>query len=147
MAKFSKVLVALDGSQPSIKAAGLGIVIAKRSNNPQVTAIHVIHSSIPIATLVTPSTIDTMVNRAKQEAEKWLNEVRRTADQNGVRLKIEFIVNPASIVAAIVDHAQNHYIDLIVIGSRGLSGFKKLLLGSTALGVLTYASCPVLVVK
>ena len=125
MVKFSKVLIALDGSQPSIKAARLGIAMAKRDNNPQVTAIHVIHSTIPIATLVTPSTIDAIVNRAKQEAQKWLNEVRRIADQNGVSLEIEFIVNPASIVATIVDHAQNHYVDLIVIGSRGLSGFKN----------------------
>jgi nucleotide-binding universal stress UspA family protein len=38
-------------------------------------------------------------------------------------------------------------VDLIVIGSRGLSGFKKLLLGSTASGVVAYAHCPVLVVK
>jgi nucleotide-binding universal stress UspA family protein len=38
-------------------------------------------------------------------------------------------------------------VDLIVIGSRGRSGFKKLLLGSTASGVVTYATCPVFIVK
>ncbi|MGZ5500248.1 MAG: universal stress protein [Nitrososphaeraceae archaeon] len=37
--------------------------------------------------------------------------------------------------------------DLIVIGTRGRSGIKKLLLGSTASGVVTYANCPVLVTK
>ena len=61
--------------------------------------------------------------------------------------KTEFIVDPASIVGAIVDYAERQNIDLIVIGSRGLSGFKKLLLGSTATGVVNYAHCPVLAVK
>jgi nucleotide-binding universal stress UspA family protein len=36
---------------------------------------------------------------------------------------------------------------LIAIGTRGRSGFKKLLLGSVASGVVTYAHCPVMVVK
>jgi nucleotide-binding universal stress UspA family protein len=36
---------------------------------------------------------------------------------------------------------------LIVIGSRGRTGFKKMLLGSTASGVVTYATCPVMIVK
>jgi nucleotide-binding universal stress UspA family protein len=36
---------------------------------------------------------------------------------------------------------------MIVIGSRGMTGFKKLLLGSVAGAVVTYSHCPVLVVK
>jgi nucleotide-binding universal stress UspA family protein len=51
------------------------------------------------------------------------------------------------VVAAIVEYAEDKNIDLIVVGSRGMSGFKKLLLGSVASGVVTYAHCPVLVVK
>ncbi|TLX87413.1 MAG: universal stress protein, partial [Thaumarchaeota archaeon] len=38
-------------------------------------------------------------------------------------------------------------VDMIVIGSRGMTGLKKLLLGSVANGVITYSHCPVLVVK
>ena len=37
--------------------------------------------------------------------------------------------------------------DLIVLGTRGRSGFKRILLGSVASGVITYAHCPVMVVK
>jgi Universal stress protein family len=47
----------------------------------------------------------------------------------------------------IVDYAEDKGIDLIVIGTRGKSGFKKMLLGSVASKVVTYAHCPVLVVK
>jgi nucleotide-binding universal stress UspA family protein len=52
-----------------------------------------------------------------------------------------------NLVGAIVEYAELENIDLLVIGSRGLTGFKKLLVGSVASGVVTYAHCPVLVVK
>jgi len=52
-----------------------------------------------------------------------------------------------SIAGTIVEFAENQNIDLIVVGSRGRSGFTKLLLGSVASRIVTYASCPVLVVK
>src|SRR5947209_10397311 len=151
--KFSRVLIALDGSEPSMKGIEKGITIARKSNSSEIIALHVIHSQIKylysstVATLVTSGTIDTLVDTAKQEAQKWITKVKEKADQNGVKLKTEFIVDPASVVGAIVDYAERQNIDPIVIGSRGLSGFKKLLLGSTATGVVNYAHCPVLVVK
>jgi nucleotide-binding universal stress UspA family protein len=50
-------------------------------------------------------------------------------------------------IGEIIQYADQENIDLIVIGTRGRSGVKKLLLGSTASGVVTYADCPVLVTK
>ena len=64
--------------------------------------------------------------------------------QNNVRLRTQVISTDASIVDAIVDYAG---VELIVVGTRGKSGFKKLLLESVASGVVTYSYCPVLVVK
>ena len=151
--KFSKVLIALDGSERSMMVTEYGITIARKSDSSEVIALHVIHSQIKylyssnVATLVTSSTINTIVDAAKQEAQKWLTKIKEKADQSEVKLKIEFIVDPASVVGSIVDYAERENIDLIIIGSRGLSGFKKLLLGSTTSGVVTYAHCPVLVVK
>jgi nucleotide-binding universal stress UspA family protein len=52
-----------------------------------------------------------------------------------------------SIPHAIVDYAQANNIDLIVVGTRGRSGLKRVLLGSVASGVVTYSSRPVLVTK
>jgi nucleotide-binding universal stress UspA family protein len=57
-------------------------------------------------------------------------------------------LDPISRVgSAIVDYAERENVDLIVIGSRGRRGFKKMLLGSVASDVVTYAYCPVMVVK
>ena len=57
------------------------------------------------------------------------------------------MISSINIAEGIVDYAEENNIDLIVIGTRGRSGFKKLLLGSVASHVVTYAHCPVLVVK
>jgi nucleotide-binding universal stress UspA family protein len=57
------------------------------------------------------------------------------------------IISSVTTVGGIVNFAERENIDLIAIGTRGRSGFKKLLLGSVASGVVTYAHCPVMVVK
>jgi nucleotide-binding universal stress UspA family protein len=52
-----------------------------------------------------------------------------------------------TIPELIVSYAKNHQVDLIVIGSRGLKGLKKILLGSVSEEVSQKASCQVLIVK
>jgi nucleotide-binding universal stress UspA family protein len=47
----------------------------------------------------------------------------------------------------ILEYAEEQKIDLIVVGTRGRTGFKKLLLGSIASSIVTYAHCHVIVVK
>jgi nucleotide-binding universal stress UspA family protein len=61
--------------------------------------------------------------------------------------KAELIGTSTSVEAAIVDYAEKNNIDLIVLGTKGYSGIKKLLLGSVASAVLTYAHCPVMVIR
>lgn len=76
------------------------------------------------------------------------NDNNKNGGSNGhkIRVRTESIAS-ASSVGAIVGFAEKENIDLIVIGTRGWSGFKKLLLGSVASGVVNYAHCPVMIVK
>jgi nucleotide-binding universal stress UspA family protein len=96
--KFSKILVPVDGSESSMKAADYGLALAKNGGSSEVIVLHVIHSQIKylysstVATLVTSNTIDTIIDRAKQEAQKWLTKVEGNANKNAVKLKTEFVV-------------------------------------------------------
>jgi nucleotide-binding universal stress UspA family protein len=53
----------------------------------------------------------------------------------------------SNVIGGIIAYAENESIDLIVVGTRGTTGFKRLLLGSVVSGIIAYAHCPVLVVK
>jgi nucleotide-binding universal stress UspA family protein len=150
--KISKILVAVDGSEESMLAADYAIDMAKK-NNAELIVLNVIHSQKYLYSPsyawrpVIPSTTNSIIKNQEVEAQRWLDIVREKANDNKIKLRTEFIIDPMSIVGAIVDYAERENIDLLVIGSRGLTGFKKLLIGSIASGVVTYAHCPVMVVK
>ena len=152
MRNFSKILVSLDGSEISIKAAVYAIDIVKK-NKSQLIALTVLDISTPrriSSSFITAPTYGLKeLEEKRKEAQQWLDKFEKLASkENNVKLKSEIIEDPISRVgSSIVDYAERENVDLIVIGSRGRSGFKKMLLGSTASGVVTYATCPVLVVK
>ena len=80
------------------------------------------------------------------QEENYFSKIKVKCKQNNVILNTK-IINGISVSAQIVEYAESNNIDLIVVGTRGRSGFNKLLLGSVASGVITYAHCPVMVVK
>ena len=161
--EFSKILVLVDGSQPSINAADRAIALAKKEkDNPQLLiALHVVFSRVGYAYspegvfgmdgLTTPNAMKEILENAKKEAQQWFDNIKEKINMdnnnNNIQLQPEVVVTATSIVSAIVEYAKNKDVDLIVIGTRGRSGFKKLLLGSVASGVVTNAACPVMVVK
>ena len=145
---FSKILIAIDGSEESLHAADYAIEIARRYN-AEVIALNVILSG---ATLHGPS-VSPHIIELKQEAQNYLDKAKEKAERrmsndndNKIRLRTELIGAP-STVGGVVAFAEKNNVDLIIIGTRGRSGFTKLLLGSVASGVVTYAHCPVMVVK
>jgi nucleotide-binding universal stress UspA family protein len=90
--------------------------------------------SSSLLSLITPSTIKEILERSKQEAQQWFDKISEKANANSIQLKTEVVISPTSVVGAIVDYAERGNVDLIV-GTRGRSGFKKMLLGSVATGV------------
>jgi nucleotide-binding universal stress UspA family protein len=146
--RFSTILVGIDGSESSIDAADYAIEMAKK-DGAQVIALTV--NRIPLSSygLATPQdeVKQSKENEEMQEFKEWLDKINQNAKQNSVQLKTEIINSQMSVEAAIVEYAESEGVDLIVIGTRGNSGIKNMLLGSIASGVVKYATCPVMVVK
>ena len=72
---------------------------------------------------------------------------KRYYAKRDIELVTEVIIAEESIVSEIIEFAEREKVDLIIMGTRGRTGFKKILLGSVASGVVTYSHCPVLVIR
>lgn len=147
-----RILVAVDGSKPSIDASVQAIDLAKKVG-AELIALYVVspdtryHYLEDTLTPKLPSAFKEVLMLAMQRGEKHVINVRQLAKQKNIKVKTDVVVGISSVVKEIVEYAHKNKIDMIVIGSRGLSGFKKMLLGSVANGVVTYSDCPVLVAK
>ncbi|TLX66079.1 MAG: universal stress protein [Thaumarchaeota archaeon] len=147
-----RILVAVDGSKPSIDASAHAIDMAKRLD-AELTAIYVVSPDIrynyleDTITPRLPGALKDIMMITMQRGGKHVGKVKQKAMEKNVSVKTDVIIGISSIVKEIVEYAEKNKIEMIVIGSRGISGIKKMLLGSVASGVVTYAHCPVLVVK
>ncbi|MGE5683772.1 MAG: universal stress protein [Nitrososphaerota archaeon] len=148
---FSKIIVPMDGSDYSFKAAEYAIDIARRYES-EITLISIVASRVRygassgIFGAIPPS----YLKRYENEAKKWFNRVLVKVKNDGSKvkkIKTDVITTPLSIVSTILQYAQKDDADLIVLGTRGITGFKKMLVGSVATGVVAYAHCPVLVIR
>jgi nucleotide-binding universal stress UspA family protein len=148
---FSKIVVGVDGSEESMKAAEYAITIAKLYN-AELNAITVLTSDIGYiysspGVESPPLTVKEIILLAGDEAKKWFDEIKEKANKKGIQLKTEYIVAKKSLLNTILEYVEEHNINLVVVGTRGRSGIKKMLLGSIASGLVTYSPCPVLVIK
>jgi nucleotide-binding universal stress UspA family protein len=144
---ISKVLVAVDGSKPSLNASNYAIDFAKK-NEAELIVLCIV-SPVPYSQFeyANIGRLGEIEKAEKDKAEHDLDSVKQKATENKVKVKTDVLIKYTSVVKEIVEYADTNKIDLIVVGSRGMTGFKKLLLGSVANGVVTYSRCPVLVVK
>ena len=137
-------------------AADYAIDVAKQYN-ASIIIVHILPQEIRYTYNVdsldpdipaTAAPLKGIVELSRHEVEeKWFSKIKEKAKENNVILQTDVIVATKSIVAEIVGYAESENVNLIVIGTRGRSGLKRMFLGSVASGVVTYALCPVLVVK
>ena len=151
---ISRILVAVDGSIESMAAATYAITIA-RNYDAELFTLTIINTqpwfhSSTLYGWADDQTIEKVYTKDRNESQRWADQIIDNAKVNGIKVISKILMDPttsSSTPAAIVNYAEQNNIDLIVMGTRGRSGFKKMLLGSTALDVLTYAHCPVMIVK
>ena len=143
--KHSKILVAIDGSKESINAARHALGLAKKDR-----AQLIVMTAMRLPSLYGWSPAEspyTWQKKYARERKKWFEEIERLAKENKVKVQTEIVESTMPTQGAIVKYAEENKVDAIVVGTRGMSGFAKQLLGSIALGVVTYAHCTVIVVR
>jgi len=167
---FKKILLPVDGSPQSQKALKFAAKIANSSES-ELIILNVIDSNIvgvteDIAdrfeiTYTEPVPTDDVLERysffysekldeirgekSYKLAEKIVNSAAKESKKHAKTVKTEIGLGP--VAETIVRVAEKEKVDLIVIGSRGLSGFKRLLMGHVSSDVTEKAHCPVLVIR
>jgi nucleotide-binding universal stress UspA family protein len=145
---FKRILVAVDGSEYSLKAAAVAARLSK-SNGAQLHVVTVMGfpEYLILEGNVSPEVLTRVYAESKSRAEGVVQNVVNMAKSFGVEANGVVLTNARSIVQTITDFANERSIDLIVVGTRGMSGFKRALLGSVSSGIVSHASCSVLVVR
>jgi nucleotide-binding universal stress UspA family protein len=130
-----KILLPTDGSTHSLKAAEYAAEISKQFD-----------SETHILNVITKSTIRISRKREEKSSVQTLEETKDVFDRRNIKVIVRKLVrgNPAEIICKI---AEEEGFDLIVIGSRGLSGMKAFFLGGVSDKVSRHAICPVLIVR
>jgi nucleotide-binding universal stress UspA family protein len=142
---FHQVTVAIDGSQPAAEALDVAIDIARHYGSE----LCVIAVAPLIPAYIAPS--EPMVPAAMPPSE--IGRFRDYVEQAVARAKragvsaVSGVAYEGVVVDELLAHAEKHHTDLLVLGSRGLSAAKRILLGSVSTGVVTRAPCAVLVVR
>ena len=148
---FLKILVAIDGSKYSFKAAKYAVDISLKYGS-ELTLLSIVPSRIRYvdSSGFLGMTPPTYVKKYENEAAKWFNRITNNIKKDQLQVKkinTDVVTTPISVVSAILEYADKKDMDLIIVGTRGITGFKRMLLGSVSSGVVTYAHCPVLVVR
>jgi nucleotide-binding universal stress UspA family protein len=149
----TKVVLAIDGSEEASRAAEAAVELCEKTGSE----LHVVHVGEDFyLTAVTDLDMVAQTWVAQEYAESETNfeqiarevldaEVEKVEAAGGTVAQAHLRVGRAD--AEIVDLAEEIEAGLVVLGSRGLGGVKRALMGSVSYSVVRHAHCPVLVVR
>lgn len=139
----SKILVAYDESDLAGKALAKAIEIAKTDPEIEIQVLHIISVPVIIGVdqFVNQSITDKFQEHGRQVLAKAAEEMKSIKNEH-----YTFLADGKSPATLILNHAKKNSCDLIIMGSRGLSGIKEML-GSVSHTVTQQATVPVLIVK
>ncbi|WP_319379471.1 universal stress protein [uncultured Methanocorpusculum sp.] len=140
---FTKILVAIDGSDISKSAFNKAIELVKMSK-AELHVIYVIESGI-----ISPGPVDAswelIYQRFEKEGRDIMEELVEDASKKGVIVTPHLEAGHAG--DTIINMASELECDLIVVGSRGKSKLDRLLIGSVSSHIITYAKTNTLIIK
>ncbi len=140
---FKNILVPIDGSDHAMRALDVACDLAQKYG----ATLRLVHAYPPILTdaMLGGADIEPLIARRTEAGEAVLARARERI--KGCALDITTELREAPDAEAILEEADAHHCDLIVMGTRGLGRLAGLLLGSVSQKVVQHAKCPVLLVR
>ncbi|MDM1753829.1 universal stress protein [Acinetobacter towneri] len=143
---YQNILVPVDGSETSFAAVAKAVEFAKAFGS-KITVVQVLTLDPYIAAeYITANQTNDLIERARASIVKTLEEAKQKFTEQGVEAETKLLEGQV-IAREITNAAKELNADLIVIGSHGRTGLKKLFLGSVAQSILSEGTTPVLVVR
>ena len=147
---YRHILLTLDGSELSLKAAPQALALAKalRSRLTLITVVSPYHTGVttPITSDIVHEVEKGRDEEARKEAQKWHTDIAARARAEGIPCE-SLVVLGDNPYAQIIENADARSCDLIVMASHGRRGLDAILLGSETVKVLTHSKIPVLVLR
>lgn len=144
---YRRILVPVDGSVASLKGLDEAIKIAK-TMDAKIKLVHIVNELVIDAGYVPAMDYGTVIASLREAGKKVLAANESVARERGAVVEVEMIETIGGQAAdAIVEVAKTWPADLIVMGTHGRRGLRRLALGSDAEFVLRRSSVPVLLVR
>jgi nucleotide-binding universal stress UspA family protein len=139
---YQRILVPLDGSELAECVLSHAQSFVMDRPVVEITLLHVVKIDIPWSEV----DLSEFRGRVSAETNKYLAEMKSRLVSTGVKVKTKAVEANAP-AETIAKYAEENNIDLIVMSTHGYTGFKKMMLGSVASGVLNQSSVPVLLIR
>ena len=144
ISRFKKILIATDGSENAERAASYGIYVAS-ATGAEVYALYVVstkHAGTARAVMGWTEAFEEYFATKGGEATDYVQNLGKDAG-----IKVEPVYLKGSPAEKILEYAEENNIDLIVMGTQGLTGIKRFLVGSVAENVLRHSKVPVMIIR
>lgn len=144
---FHRVLVAVDGSEPSAAAIREALHLLEGAPAPALRLVNVLE--IPQSLLAGEGVpFNDVIGELRRAGEQILADARRVAHDGGVEAETAILdATSRSVTDAIIADATAWRAEAIVAGTHGRRGFGRVLLGSVAEGIARASEIPVLLVR
>ena len=139
--QIKKIVVPVDGSDQATRAAEVAVELAGLAG----AQILLVHCHRPFPAILGEPYFQKAVSRILLKSDELLEPYRRMLKAGNVEFEDRVLEGPPG--NSICEVAEIEKCDMIVMGSRGHTDLKGLILGSVAHRVLHAAPCPVLVVR
>jgi len=144
---YAKILVPVDGSETATRGLQEAIELAK-VHRSRIRLVHIVNEFILDATYSADSYASSLIESLRSGGRQVLERAETLARQQGIEVDGVLLESIGGVAAdLIVAQAREWGADLIVMGTHGRRGLRRLALGSDAEGVLRHATVPLLLVR